>query len=270
MHAKTDSDLAEVDFSSVTELPGVGAHQRQLSAHYTRYHFARQYCSGKDVLEVACGAGTGLGYLAEVAKRVVGGDIDKKCLCFAEDTYTDNDKVEVCTLDAQALSFDDNSFDVVLLFEAVYYLPKPDLFFAEARRVLRPGGILIVVTANWEWAGFNASPFSHKYLSARELAETMDQAGFETTINVAFADDPHSLKRRIVGLVRKVAVALHLVPKTMRGKKLLKRLFYGELKPVQRELTDDVASLEPLCDPPAESGPITNYEVIYATGTLRD
>jgi len=257
------------DYSTVTELPGQRAHQEQLSALYTRYHFARQYSEGKDVLEVACGAGMGLGYLAQIANRVVGGDIEEKCLRFAEKTYGGNEKVEIRKLDAQNLPFNDDSFDVVLMYEAIYYLPNPMKFFSEACRVLRPGGVLIVVSVNREWGGFDPSRYSIRYLSAKELAEEMREAGFEPQIKLAFPDNPDSFKRTVVSLIRKLAVALHLIPKTMRGKEFLKRLFFGKLSPIERELTEDCAPLEPLHDPQPGDRPIGNFKVIYATGRLR-
>ena len=261
-------DYPKADFSTVTEVPGVGVHQQQLSALYTRYHFARPYCEGKDVLEVACGAGMGLGYLARAARRVVGGDIEEKCLRFAEETYADNEKVRVRKLDAEDLPFDDGSFDTALMYEAIYYLPEAGRFFSEARRVLRPGGTLIVVSVNREWGGFNPSPFSVRYLSAKELADRMRQAGFQPQIKVAFPDNPDSIKRKIISLARKTAIALHLIPKTMRAKQWLKRVFYGNLTPIARELADGIAPLETLHDPPPGDGPIRNFQVLYATGKL--
>jgi SAM-dependent methyltransferase len=166
------------------------------------------------------------------------------------------------------LSFDDQSFDVVLFYEAVYYLHEPEKFFSEARRVLRPGGVLIVVTVNREWGGFNPSPYSVRYLSAKELAREMREAGFEPAIKLAFANNPDSPRRKILSMLRKLAVMFHLIPKTMRGKELLKRLFYGKLTPVPRELTENIAPLERLHDPPLDEGPIRDFVVIYAVGKL--
>jgi len=259
---------AQADYSTVTELPGLRTHSRQLSALYTRYHFARQYCREKDVLEVGCGAGIALGYLALVARRVVGGDIEPQCRRIARHTYSEDPRIEVCALDAHRLPFAAGSFDTLLLFEAIYYLSDPQRFLAEARRVLRPGGALLLVTVNREWCGFNPSPFSVRYFSAGELAAAMRRAGFETQIRLAFPDHPDSIKRKIVGAIRRTAVALRLIPKTMRGKELLKRLFYGRLGLVPRQLTDGAAPLEPLHDPPPGDGPIANFEVIYAVGKL--
>lgn len=58
-----------VDYSTVTEIPGNKISKEQLTRLYHRYHFASLFCKGKDVLEVACGGGMGLGYLAKFAKK---------------------------------------------------------------------------------------------------------------------------------------------------------------------------------------------------------
>jgi len=45
--------------------------------------------------------------------------------------------------DAQELSFEDATFDVVTCFEALEFMPKPEAVLAELVRVLRPGGLLV-------------------------------------------------------------------------------------------------------------------------------
>ena len=75
------------EYVTVTELPGINAHKEQLERLVQRYCFASEYCKDKDVLEVACGGGIGLGYLARRARKVVGGDIDEKVLEFARRNY---------------------------------------------------------------------------------------------------------------------------------------------------------------------------------------
>ena len=47
------------------------------------------------MLEIGCGAGLGLGYLATAAKRVVGGDIEKKNVSLAKEYYKDRPKITV-------------------------------------------------------------------------------------------------------------------------------------------------------------------------------
>ena len=48
--------------------------------------------------------------------------------------------------DAQALPFDDGSLDVVSAMWMLYHVPDLDRALAEARRVLRPGGLFVAVT----------------------------------------------------------------------------------------------------------------------------
>jgi hypothetical protein len=60
------------DFSSVTEAPRIKVTPEGAAMLYMRYRFAARFCKGKDVLEVGCATGMGLGYLARHARTVVG------------------------------------------------------------------------------------------------------------------------------------------------------------------------------------------------------
>ncbi|HWT24259.1 MAG TPA: class I SAM-dependent methyltransferase, partial [Solirubrobacteraceae bacterium] len=51
--------------------------------------------------------------------------------------------VETAACDAAALPFADGSFDLVLGHAVLHHLPELDRAFAEFRRVLRPGGVLL-------------------------------------------------------------------------------------------------------------------------------
>lgn len=229
---------SQVEYTTVTELPGHNIHKEQLQRLFSRYHFAAEFSSGKDVLELGCGGGMGLGYLAKTARKVVGTDVDSQILIFPLDHYKDRPNIEVRQMDAQKLEFTDSSFDVVILFEALYYLPDPDTFVAEAHRVLRPGGVLIVCTVNKEWDEFNPSPHSVKYFSASELDQLLSKTFSNADIYAAFPAKSGSFKDKIVAAIKRVAVALHLMPRTMKSKELLKKMFFGKLTPMPAELTE--------------------------------
>lgn len=221
------------DFASVTEQPWQGATRVQMSMLRTRYGWAAERAAGEDVLEVACGAGLGLGWLAKRARRVEAGDIDQENCRIARKTYRGQANIRVQRMDALDLQFGENTFDVVLLFEALYYLSDVPRFLAEAWRVLRPGGRLLISTVNGEWSGFHPSPLHTRYWTAAELVEALGQAGFATHVSAAFPQmNASGMRNRI----KTIAAHYGCLPRTMRGKAVLKRIFYGRLERIPARL----------------------------------
>ena len=76
-----------IDYTTVTEVPGNRVTQEQLERMFHRYCFAANFSTGKDILEVACGTGQGLYYLAKRAKKVFGGDYTEKLIKEAKRYY---------------------------------------------------------------------------------------------------------------------------------------------------------------------------------------
>ncbi len=226
----------------------------------TRYAFAARYCAGKEVLEVACGAGQGLGYLAGKSRRVVGGDYTDDLLADARRHY--GGRVPLLRLDAHALPFRGASFDVVLLYEALYYLTRPERFLDECRRILRRNGRVLICTVNREWCDFNPSPLSTRYFSASELLELAKERRFEGELYGAFPDEKGSARDTLVSLVRRVAVALKLIPKTMKGKELLKRMFLGPITPLPSEIGEATAPYHAPV-PLAPGGVTSSFKVLF-------
>lgn len=254
-----------MDFSSVTETDEAGLTPHALEMNYHRYRFAADFCEGRDVLEVACGNGQGLGFLAQKARRVVGGDYTESLARKAHNYY--GERVPVLRFDGELMPFRNASFDTIILFEALYYLPHPEKFFAECRRVLRPNGTLLVGTINCEWSDFNPSPMSQRYFRPLELKETMSSHGFKTSLLGAFRVEARTKKDTLVSAAKRMAVKFHLIPGSMKGKEFLKKLFYGKLVPLPSELHEGIAAYTP----PLEldgSQATADYRVIYAVGRL--
>ncbi len=258
----------ETHYTSVTELPGRKASKEQLVRLYGRYHFASQFCKGKYVLEAACGSGIGLGYLARRAKRVVGGDIDEHILSFAQEHYKGRNNIQLYRFDAHKLPFKDTSFDVIILYEAIYYLAHPEKFLVECRRVLKKRGILLICTANKDCPGFSKSPFSFKYFSSPELFALLEQHHFDVEL---FGDCPvgtESIKQKLISNIRRRAVVLGLIPKTMEGKEILKRIFFGKLLVIPGEIEDGMVKYQPPI-PISSNSPSSQYRVLFAVAHAR-
>ena len=249
------------DFSTVTEQPQQGATRLQLAMLSTRYGWAAGHSASKDVAEIACGAGLGLGWLARQARSVEAGDLDDTNCRMALQTYAGRKKIRIRRMDALDLPFADASLDLVLLFEAIYYLRDAGAFLEEVRRVLRPGGQLLLSTVNPEWTGFNPSPFHTLYFSVSMLKDALTRAGFAANLQAGFPEPP-SVRAGLVGKIRRAAVAARLIPHTMAGKAFLKRLFYGSLEQIPRELEPGghSAPLHPI----RPGMNLTRYRTLYA------
>lgn len=254
------------NFATVTETPGAKASKEQIERLYHRYHFAARFCLEKEVLEVACGAGMGLGYLAHFAKNVIGADIDENILQIARRQYTGRDKIDIANFDAQKIPFPDCIFDVVIMYEAIYYLPQPEKFVGEAARVLREDGVLIVCTVNKQWSDFNASPFSVRYYSSSELASLLKRSFSRVQLYGAFPATASSGKEKLTSAIKKMAVSFHLIPKTMKGKELFKSIFFGPLSDIPAEITEGLSDYRPPA-PLAEGPTCLSYKVLYAVGS---
>ncbi|MCX6622751.1 MAG: GNAT family N-acetyltransferase [Acidobacteria bacterium] len=253
----------ETSYVMVTEAPGSAATADQLAMQYTRYALAAQYSHGKRVLEVACGCGTGLGFLARSAERVVGGDIDEENCRVAAAVCRGKARIKICRLDAHDLPFPASSIDVVALFEAIYYLGDCRTFLREAHRVLAPEGVLVISSANCDWSAFNPSLFSTRYFNAAELYNTLTEQGFDTQMQVGFPDPVHGVTGRIIRGVRLLAIRLNLIPKSMKSKEWLKRLVSGKLYPMPSDIPEGSATQYPLL-PADRLSDLRSHRVLYA------
>ncbi|MCC7418402.1 MAG: class I SAM-dependent methyltransferase [Acidobacteria bacterium] len=258
-----------IDFSPVTEVAGSRATREQLAMIQTRYAEGARRARDRRVLEVGCGAGRGLGLIERAARQAVGGDFTFSLLQRARAHY--GARVPLAQFDAQALPFAAGAFDLVLLFEAIYYLPDAARFVRECRRVLAPGGELFICSANCDAPGFTGSSLATRYLAARDIRALLAAEGFETELKAAFPARRAGLAAHGVSALRRAAVALHVVPSTLRGREWLKRAFYGPLTRLAPEIGERDAPAAPLVpiDAAGADRPLREFRVIYAFGHLR-
>jgi phosphatidylethanolamine/phosphatidyl-N-methylethanolamine N-methyltransferase len=97
------------------------------------------------ILEMGVGTGKNIRYYPE-ERDIVAMDISEKMLAHARRRAERfGSRVELELGDAQALSYPDESFDVVVATFLFCSVPDPVLGLTEARRVLKPGGQLFLL-----------------------------------------------------------------------------------------------------------------------------
>jgi 2-polyprenyl-3-methyl-5-hydroxy-6-metoxy-1,4-benzoquinol methylase len=94
----------------------------------------------RSVLDAPCGAGAFTLRLLESGREVHSGDIEPGL-------KVENPRFARLDLDAR-LPFGDGFFDAVVSIDGIEHLERPFDFVREVRRVLRPGGVLLVSTPN--------------------------------------------------------------------------------------------------------------------------
>ncbi len=97
-----------------------------------------------DVVDVACGDGVLSELIAERATSVTGVDVSATVIAAARKRLSGLKNVSFCEADMHALPLESGAYDHVFLMHALSYTRDPRKVLQEARRLLKPGGRLIV------------------------------------------------------------------------------------------------------------------------------
>lgn len=104
-------------------------------------------CAGQAVLDVGCGTGVAALTAARAGARVRGLDLSPVLLEQArKHAALANVEIEFREGDAEALPYENASFDVVISQFGHMFAPRPDVTVGEMLRVLKPGGTLAFST----------------------------------------------------------------------------------------------------------------------------
>jgi ubiquinone/menaquinone biosynthesis C-methylase UbiE len=112
----------------------------------TGYPFLSKYVDmyglrGKKVLDIACGTGVLTEQFVRMGAQVTAVDLTPKAVALTRQRlglyHLEADVIEA---DAQALPFEDESFDFVCAWGCLMHMPKTEQAISEIQRVLRPGG----------------------------------------------------------------------------------------------------------------------------------
>jgi SAM-dependent methyltransferase len=115
--------------------------------HWHRYCVAQPLARGLRVLDAACGEGYGSYLLARSASEVTGVDVSAEAIAHARARYA-APNLRYVQGSVTALPLADACIDLVVSFETIEHLVAQAEMLAEFRRVLVPGGALIISSPN--------------------------------------------------------------------------------------------------------------------------
>lgn len=105
------------------------------------------FSEGKTILSIGCGNGSDA-HLPEVFAKFIGIDLSDVAIEQAQKKYKNHKEYQFLVMNAMDLAFDDSTFDIVLGIEVIEHVPDYKQLIAEAVRVLKPGGMLLLTVAN--------------------------------------------------------------------------------------------------------------------------
>jgi len=99
------------------------------------------------VLDAATGRGDFINVIKQHFKsytQIIGIDYSETSIKHAQKLFPEND-IELYKMNLEKLSFADGYFDTVCISNSLHHLEHPEAVFAELMRVLRPGGLMVLV-----------------------------------------------------------------------------------------------------------------------------
>lgn len=145
-----------------------------------------------DVIDIGCGSGALLPHIQQrtPSARVLGVDRSAGMLELAREKHAG----PLAMMDAQNLDLPDESFDVAVLAYVLFHIPDPARCLAEVHRVLRPGGMVGVVT----WAD-EEPPAANSIWNEELTAAGAQSLELPAVDNDASCDTPEKLRALFAG-----------------------------------------------------------------------
>lgn len=170
---------AQLPLTGERTVPDVEVENYWFRRHEVVYQRLARHCRERDVLEAGFGEGYGADLLSTVARTVIGVDYDESAVAHVRARYP---RVRALQGNLAALPLPDESVDVVVNLQVIEHLWDQSQFVGECRRVLRPGGALLISTPNritfTPGSDTPINPFHTRELNAGELTDLLTGGGF--------------------------------------------------------------------------------------------
>ncbi len=97
-----------------------------------------------NVIDLGCGKGSFLPFLASIKANIAAVDASEPLLKQARDLMNDYDNISFYLSDVSNSEIKDNWADACFVNMVMHHMPKPKDFFSSVKKVIKPGGLLII------------------------------------------------------------------------------------------------------------------------------
>lgn len=154
-----------------------------------------QFTRTDAVLELGCGTGTYAEAVAPLVKDLTATDMSESMLGEARAKLGEHSNVRIQKQDAYKTTFDESTFDAVLMVNLLHVVHHPALVLQECNRVVRSGGRIVIVDVTSDGTPILAGlklglrylkrwgrpPVANRNISLDELVRLTQEAGFVVT-----------------------------------------------------------------------------------------
>ncbi len=160
-------------YDKIDTFPGANKYEKK----WRMYSITSLRLNGEEgVLDIGTGSGLILPWIAELVPdgKVMGTDISEKMLDKANERIVSSgmNNIEVKLMDSEEMTFDDETFDRVIATFALTSFPDPQTAINEVARVLRKGGIFVILDTGKPRNPFLRLMFPMLRLTARTFGYT--------------------------------------------------------------------------------------------------
>lgn len=184
-------------------VPDIAHEHYWFTRHLAAYEWARSFTHGR-VLDAGSGEGYGAAVLSEVADLTIALDLDQPTCAHARRRYPG---IQPVAGNLWCWPLASHSLDMVISLQVIEHLWDPGSFLTEARRCLRPGGLLLVSTPNRLTfsPGLGRgerplNPFHVQEFDGEQLVALLADRGFHTiTLSAVLDGTGAELDQQLIG-----------------------------------------------------------------------